>query len=781
MLALVSLFLSVFAQNPVVGAEDPVDTIEVGAWRMLGPLPRDQGSERRRIQVAAKEMRPGVPWQEIGETHAGPEGMRLPWGEPDVARHLAEQDAVATNPRERLLLDSGPLDLQELLPLLRANPDWADGATAFLYRPIYANAAGSQPVSVGGLGKLSMWWNGKRVLVEKNQRSFRPEAHRLELQVYPGLNHLLIQVDASELGWRFEMRSERRISNPRIHRAIDLGVDYLIDRQAIDGSWPSYDGYINGTSALAVYTLIKSGVSPRHESVLKGLAHLRKRRADRTYAVALELMAYQAGGDPQDLPRIEELAEDLVDWQLGNGLWAYGADAGGWQGDLSNAQYAALGLRAASASGVTIPQKTWRALAEATLDCSQKKPSSRPTTGGAAPAGFGYFIGGSHESPSMTAAGVGTLAICRDHLDITTDNSLKRKLDRSIAAGISWLGAHWTLGTGKTDPWNFYYLYGLERAGGLTDVEVFGEHAWYWEGAAHIVGLQKESGGWHRDQQPISDCFALLFLRRATGKMAVTNVTRGNPPMVESEGDLKLRLSLRPPVALWIDSTTPGFEDIVRVVYWLKPPVGDWVRVEEFQERRFAIQPQLDMPGVWTIRADAVQASDAMLSSGTLEFEQKIGASPERLAYVDEGEWNQGPAGRPNARVSSTLRQYAQHFLTDGDPNTAWYCEPDDQEPNCDIRFHRAQRASQVKIVLAPALADEEKRMPRIQQLEVRVNDRPAQVFTLSGDLKQKVTVAFPEDIRVSRVRLKVLDLDRGILGEDAIVGFAEVELYPAP
>ena len=299
MLALVSLFLSVFAQNPVVGAEDPVDTIEVGAWRMLGPLPRDQGSERRRIQVAAKEMRPGVPWQEIGETHAGPGGMRLPWGEPDVARHMAEQDAVATNPRERLLLDSGPLDLQELLPLLRANPDWADGATAFLYRPIYANAAGSQPVSVGGLGKLSMWWNGKRVLVEKNQRSFRPEAHRLELQVYPGLNHLLIQVDASELGWRFEMRSERRISNPRIHRAIDLGVDYLIDRQAIDGSWPSYDGYINGTSALAVYTLIKSGVSPRHESVLKGLAHLRKRRADRTYAVALELMAYQAGGDPQ--------------------------------------------------------------------------------------------------------------------------------------------------------------------------------------------------------------------------------------------------------------------------------------------------------------------------------------------------------------------------------------------------------------------------------------------------------------------------------------------------
>lgn len=778
MLALVSLFLAVAAQNPPDMAQESVDRLEVGAWRLLGPLPKSQGTERRKVQSAAKKMLAGAPWQELRQTREGPEGMQIPWTEPDVASHLVDQDAAAANPRERLLLDSGRLDLEALIPLLRANPSWGEGATAFLYLPVYANAEGIQPVHVGGLGTLSLWWNGKRLLAEKSHRLFKPEAHRLDLDVQPGLNHLLVQVDAQTAGWTFEMQSIRRISNPRIHRAIELGVEYLIDRQAIDGSWPAYPNYTNGSSALAIYTLVKSGVSPRHESVLKGLAQLRKQRADRTYAVALELMAYHAGGDPQDKERMEELAADLVDWQMGNGLWGYGAQTSGWHGDLSNAQYAALGLRAAAASGVAIPQEVWRKLAKGTLNCSQQKATHRPTTGGATPVGFAYFIGGGDAGLSMTAAGVGTLAICRSHLDITTENTLKRQLDQGIASGIAWLGKNWSVGNGTPGVWNFYYLYGLERAGGLADTEMFGDHAWYWEGAAHIVGLQTDTGAWNHEAQPISDCFALLFLRRATGKHAVTNVTRGNPSMMETEGELRMRLSLRPPIALWIDSATPGFEHIVRVVYWLKPPIGDWRRLEEFQERRFAVQPVLDIPGTWTLRADAVLAGDAMLSSGTIEFEQKDGASPERLAYVEEGDSNLGPGGRPSARVSSSLRHYSEAFLIDGNPNTAWFCDPEDKEPSCDVRFGRTPKASSVKLVLAPIAPDAEKRMPQVQQLEVRINERPAEVLTLSGDLKQKITLEFENPIRVSRVRIKVLDLDRGRLGEDASVGFAEVELY---
>ena len=680
-------------------------------------------------------------------------------------------------------LDSGHLRIAEILPLVRANPEFAKNSTAYLYLPVYANAANDIPVTCGGEGKINLWWNGKRLLSDKHPPKFRPQSYPLKLAVVPGLNHLLVEVTANRNGWSFEMQSIRRIANPRIHRAIDLGVQFLLDRQAIDGSWPAYNGYPNGVSALAIYTLVKSGVSPRHESVLKGLAHLRRDRAERTYSVALELMAYHAGKDPQDDLRIEELAEDLVDWQLANGMWGYGEENGNWPGDLSNTQYAALGLRAAAAHGVEIPEATWRKLAEATLDCMAQRVSRSPATGSRfTPSGFGYTQNtGGNVGPSMTAAGVGTLAICRNNLDAKRHQQLLARIERGIGGGSAWLGRNWTLGDGSASVWDFYYVYGLERAGGLADTETFGEHEWYWEGAAHLVDLQRENGSWSDAPQPLADCFALLFLRRATGKLAVTNVTAGNPSMIETTpegGPLKMRLSLRPPLALWIDSTTEGFDDIVRVIYWLKPPVGDWMRLEEFQETRFAVQPQLDMPGDWIIRADAQKADGSLLSSSTLEFEQKDGATPERLAYVSEGQRNLVPAGRPSVTATSSLGRYAPAALTDGDPNTAWYCGEDDEKPAIDLKFRRARTSKSLKLVLAPVRPEAEGLQPRIAQIEVRINDSPAEVHTLSRDLHHKWVLEFDQPRKLNRVRMRILSLDRGVLGQEASVGLAEVELY---
>jgi hypothetical protein len=775
--------LTLVAQAGTPSNQEAADELKLGAWRVLGPMPAGAAQQPTSPGMIAKGMRAGVPWNALRASFAGPDGMLLPWTEPDIEGHLASQDVDTTNPRARVQLDSGHLRIADLLPLVRANPDYAKGSTAFLYLPVYANATNSIPVTCGGEGKITLWWNGKRMLSDKRPGRFNPTGYSLDLDVVPGLNHLLVEVTSNHHGWSFELQSVRRIANPRIHHAIDLGVQYLLDRQAIDGSWPAYTGYPNGVSALAVYTLVKSGVSPRHESVLKGLAHLRRYRAERTYSVALELMAYHAGQDPQDDLRIEELAEDLVGWQHANGMWGYGDDQGNWSGDLSNTQYAALGLRAAAAHGVEIPQSTWKDLAEATLDCMAQRVTSRVTTGRTyAPVGFGYMQGsGGQVSPSMTAAGIGTLAICRDNLDKQRNEKLLRRIDRGIGGGSAWLGENWTLGDGSASVWDFYYVYGLARAGGLADTETFGKHEWYWEGASHLVDLQRENGSWADEKQPLADCFALLFLRRATGKLAVTNVTAGNPFMIETKpevGPLKMRLSLRPPLALWIDSTTEGFEDIVRVIYWLKPPVGDWVRVEEFQETRFAVQPQLDMPGDWIIRADAQKQDGSLLSSSTLEFEQKDGTTRERLAYVSEGQRNLVPAGRPSVLASSNLATYLPSALADGNPNTSWYCRMDDDEPAIDLKFHRARTSESLKLVLAPVRPEAEGVQPRIAQIEVRLNDSPAEVHTVSADLQSKMVLAFDEPRKVRRVRLRVLSLDHGQLGQEASVGLAEVELY---
>jgi len=42
----------------------------------------------------------------------------------------------------------------------------------------------------------------------------------------------------------------------------------------------------------------------------------------------------------------------------------------------------------------------------------------------------------------------------------------------------------------------FYTLYSLEKVGDLGQIERFGGHEWYREGAAKLLDLERKEGGW---------------------------------------------------------------------------------------------------------------------------------------------------------------------------------------------------------------------------------------------------------------------------------------------
>src|SRR6185295_4911355 len=89
----------------------------------------------------------------------------------------------------------------------------------------------------------------------------------------------------------------------------------------------------------------------------------------------------------------------------------------------------------------------------------------------------------------------------------------------AIKSGVSWVAQFWSMSS------NYYYLYGLERAGVLVGADKFGRHTWYPLGAQWILDHQDASGGWITNPSEKPDeyvwntwntCFAILFLKRAT-------------------------------------------------------------------------------------------------------------------------------------------------------------------------------------------------------------------------------------------------------------------------
>src|SRR5690606_23650457 len=138
-----------------------------------------------------------------------------------------------------------------------------------------------------------------------------------------------------------------------------------------------------GMHALALYALVSSGVANDHPVVRAMLARLAHDRFDTTYDASCRLLALAALDPVEHGVWIRDLGAALTAWQEERGDWGY---PGG--GDLSNAQFAALGLQAMSRAGVEVPAEVWARLAEAVMQCA------------APDGGFGYVPPGRRASGS---------------------------------------------------------------------------------------------------------------------------------------------------------------------------------------------------------------------------------------------------------------------------------------------------------------------------------------------------------------------------------------------
>jgi len=625
----------------------------------------------------------------------------------------------------------------------------------------------------------------------------------------------------SSLAGAVRARAGEKDLQVRIDAAIDRGVAHLLDLYH-DGE--GRDPRLQpgspltlldrpGMRALTVYALLKSGVQPRHPVVERLVARLAFERFDQTYDVACMLLALEALDPVEHRAWIEELTAFLIAHRETSGGFGY---PGG--GDLSNTQFAALGLRAAAAAGVAIPAEVWSDLARAVLRHQGQD------------GGFAYRAGTGASTDSMTAAGVGVLAICEMGLVLSggLDADTAQRVRRARTRGLAWLGNR--LGKPPT-AWSHYFLYALERAGALCSVETMGGHDWYREGARQLVDDQAGDGTWHGNYERAPTLFALLFLARATRVGPATGsrwspVTGPRPrvfthtPGTVTEGGMRLEA----------EGTRPLRMQVTRIVCpanatWEWPGErarGPRVALVEYRidgapvavvlgdasqpagDRRFECEQRVLAPGAHRLEA-RVHVRPPPARNGEGPREEKDGdAAVADVAVatnaVDVEVADDVPAAmaeRPfeprldllqqakvTASASSVVSNvpawewgFAARQAVDGNPRSPWISAADDARPLLQLKLASPQRANRVRIAPARLAPRSPEFLTLPESITVAIDGGEARSITVGPEPRAwyEIVLAEPVTVRALEIRL----VGRQFAGAGVGIGEVVLELVP--
>ena len=760
-----------------------------GPWYELRPIDHPPGAgsldEVYAPERELRSMRPDEDGPKLDREFEGKGKTVITWQETEY--RATEEDPLGDQVR---------IDFVRGLPAERA-----DLAVAYLYRTIDAAQALELPVLLGSDDGARIWLNGEIVFDMAVPRGWKEAENRIRLPLRVGRNHLLVKVANAGGAWAFQLIHDqlritelRHAAEERINAAIDRGVDYLLSTQYPDGSWKFMTNeYRNGATSLAVYTLLKSGISPRHDAVQRGLGFLRSRLPTKTYSASCEMMALAATKDLSLKPDMEAILELLIDWHTGGFAYPHGAI------DLSNTQYAALGLRAAAHAGLQIRQKTWADLADHVLPYQ--------TDDG----GFSYHRGGG-ATGSMTAAGLTVLGACHEALNEEGAPSRRiKEIERALERGVDWLHRNWTVSTnpraggGGGARWHPYYLYGLERVGAFLRTSYLGPHDWYWDGSKRLVDSQGKDGQWataYGEDVP-NTCFALLFLERATATVSgVRQRTRAKSyGTTEPDALVSIHASGDTPLTVWIsafgkktlaDHGWPqgngGGLRVKKVEYVVGQEVvhsvnGDPGRAGEGE--RFATKMSFPKIGTYTIFARVTltkpppESAEVVVTSPPLEVKIEDMVNEETISYASDSSRNLLLDARFDTRASTQFSGgWAARLAADGRMATSWLSANNDEVHTWTLELKKPVRADTLLVSQAWPHVREPKHAARFTRLEVIINKRRKKSILLdtTTDLfrKTEIPLGKPETIRF--LEFRILDREKGEQHEKA-VGFAEVEL----
>lgn len=191
--------------------------------------------------------------------------------------------------------------------------------------------------------------------------------------------------------------------------------------------------------------------------------------------------------------------------------------------DNSNSQYGLLGVWAGAEVGIEVPDSYWNE-----VEGHWTRWQLRDGT-------WGYRAFDNKGTLGMTAAGVASLLVTHDYLDVP---QLRGAIGRepyspNLAAGLAWLevGDHSVDVLGPDTHYVGYDLFGIERIGLASGFKYFGSHDWYREMGQQLAAWQFPNGSWgHEDHgvdTVVETAYMLLFLSRGRHPVMMTKLKFG--------------------------------------------------------------------------------------------------------------------------------------------------------------------------------------------------------------------------------------------------------------
>ncbi len=572
--------------------------------------------------------------------------------------------------------------------------------------------------------------------------------------------------------------------------AIEKGVDFLLDRQLLDGSWGGWvdQWYPTGITPLVVYTLLKCGVPSEHPAIMRAFTWMEPRPPQRVYSAGFTLLALEASQDRSKTPWMEELAGDLLSWMPDSGVFDYGS--GHSHEDLSNTLLAGLALDACEKAGIRIPTKYWRKLYTGTMSCLTPVEEVKNEAGESLRRrGFTYRPGAG-PSGSMTAAGITLLELCARNLGDGLAARHRKTMEKVQIECLQWLGDFFvTSGNPPNRSWGAFNLWGYERVGALRGIEKIGAHDWYKEGATALLKRQTSLGSWDRTPSKetidlaqeqhgeLGTSMALLFLRRATASAVSGAVGQPHWESSPQQGELILRASGDTPMTFWV-SKPPIQPEIVRY-FWRKVGDVEWrlLKEEKNPAQGFAFQHRFGTSGEFQIRAEA-ESPESLFNSGIIQVKIEMVLEHELLEYAQDGEKNLLKRFLPEVRTSSEKSAHPGKLAADTYLKTAWMCEVDDPNPSITLTLPAVIKANKVMFA-HPNTMPFRKGLARPRHLLILLNSKLEFSLEMPKEENRKGILKLPKTTSIKTLEVRILSAWTGEVGQSPL-GFSEIEVQKA-